>query len=258
MSQQYILTERKNRILTIRFNRPDKKNALTQAMYTDLTQAFESVKDDKDIRAVLLAGQPDCFSSGNDMKDFMNAPPGADPRNPTIRFMNAMAECPKPIVAAPAGIAYGIGVTLLLHCDLVYCGDQTRLNMPFVSLGIRPEYASTYLLPRIMGHVRACELLLLGEGFTAQKALEYGLVNAVFPNAEVESKALEKAMAIAQLPPETVRATKALLKHWRGDVVKQAIPFEMTEVAKSLGLPEALESVTAFMQKRKPDFSRFT
>lgn len=257
MSQQHILTERKDRILTVRFNRPDKKNALTQAMYAELAQIFESVKDDKDIRVVLLAGQADCFSAGNDMKDFLAAP-GTAAHNPTIRFMVALAECPKPVIAACSGIAVGVGVTLLLHCDLVYCGEQTKLSMPFVSLGIRPEYASSYLLPRLMGHVRACELLLLGEPFTAQKAYEYGMVNALFPNAEVEARAREKALVMAQLPPNTLRATKALLKHWRADLVKGAIPFELGEVAKSLTHPEAMESITAFMQKRKPDFSRFT
>lgn len=256
MSTQHILTEHKDRVLTVRLNRPDKKNALTQAMYGELAQIFENAGSDKAVRAVLVTGQPDCFSAGNDMKDFLAAPLTATD-NPTIRFMQAMAECPKPVVAAPAGIAVGIGVTLLLHCDLVYCGDKTRLHMPFVTLGIRPEFASTYLLPRIMGQVRASELLLLGE-FTAQKALEYGLVNALHPNTEVEAVALEKARAIAQLPPTTVRATKALLKHWRAGVVKEAIPYEMTEVAKSLTLPDALESISAFLHKRKPDFSRLS
>ena len=256
MTQHHILTEHNNRILTIRFNRPDKKNALTQAMYTELAQIFETASTDSTIRAVLLAGQPDCFTSGNDMKDFLAAPPSTA-QNPTLRFMQALAECTKPVIAAPSGIAVGVGVTLLLHCDLVYCGEQTKLSMPFVSLGIRPEYASTYLLPRLMGHVRACELLLLGEAFTAPKALEYGLVNQLAPNTEVEALAREKALQIAQLPPTTVRATKALLKHWRADLVKGAIPFELGEVAKSLAHPEAMESVTAFLQKRKPDFSKF-
>jgi enoyl-CoA hydratase/carnithine racemase len=256
MSQQHILTEQKDRVLTIRFNRPDKKNALTQAMYTELARLFESASKDSAVRSILLTGQPECFSAGNDMKDFLAMPPSAAD-NPTLRFMQSMAECSKPIVAAPAGIAVGVGVTLLLHCDLVYCGEQTRLHMPFVTLGIRPEFASTYLLPRLVGHVRASELLLLGQ-FTAQKALEYGLVNALHPNAAVEAVALEKARAIAHLPPTTVRATKALLKHWRSEVVRESISFEMNEVGKSLNLPEALESITAFMQKRKPDFSRFS
>lgn len=253
-----ILTEQADGVFTIRFNRPDKKNSLTQAMYANLCGALESAKNDPKTRVVLLAGQPDCFSAGNDMKDFMNVPVGSPAENPTIRFMSLLSEFPKPVVAAPCGIAVGIGVTLLLHCDLVYCGEQTTLNMPFVNIGIRPEFVSSYLLPRLMGHVRACELVLLGEPFTAQKALEYGLVNALAPNAEVEALARKKAEAMAKLPPHTVRSTKALLKRWRADVSREAIPLEMGQVAESLKHPEAHEAIGAFMQKRKPDFSKFS
>lgn len=243
-------------VLRMRFLRPDKKNALSQAMYAELARQFRSAGTNPAVKVVVLAGQPDCFTSGNDMKEFLAIPKDAR-EFPTIEFMHALAECPKPVVAAAAGIAVGIGVTLLLHCDLVYCGEQTRLNMPFVPIGIRPEYASTYLLPRLMGHVRAAELLLLGE-FSAQKALDYGLINAVVANAEVEAVAMDKARAIALLPPATVRATKAMLKRWRADMVKEAIPWEMGEVGKSLAMPEALEAINGFLQKRKPDFSRFS
>lgn len=253
-----ILTEQKDGVFTIRFNRADKKNALTQAMYLDLCAALEKAKTDPQTRVLLFAGQPDCFSAGNDMKDFLSVPLSSGAEYPTIKFMSALSEFPKPVVAAPCGIAVGIGVTLLLHCDLVYCGEQTTLNLPFVNIGIRPEFVSSYLLPRIMGHVRACELVLLGEPFTAQKALEYGLVNALAPNAEVENLAREKTMAIAKLPPHTVRSTKALLKRWRADVTRQAIPLEMSQVAESLRHPEALEAINSFIQKRKPDFSKFT
>lgn len=243
-------------ILTLRFNRPDKRNALSQQMYRDLARQFLAVGEDPAVKVVVLSGQPDCFTSGNDMKDFLSVPPDAT-ESPTLDFMNALANCPKPVVAAAAGIAVGVGVTLLLHCDLVYCGAQTRLNMPFAQIGIRPEYASSYLLPRLMGHARAAELLLLGE-FSASKALEYGLVNAVVPNDQVEGLALEKARLIAELPPATVRAIKSMLKHWRSGVIKEAIPWEMGEVARSLSMPEALESIGAFLQKRKPDFSSFS
>ena len=253
-----ILTEQKDGVFTIRFNRPDKKNALTQAMYTDLCAAVENAKADPKTRVLLFAGQPDCFSAGNDMKDFLSVPLSSGADYPTVKFMSLLSEFPKPVVAAPCGIAVGIGVTLLLHCDLVYCGEQTTLNMPFVNIGIRPEFVSSYLLPRIMGHVRACELVLLGEPFTAQKALEYGLVNALASNAEAENLARKKAEAMAKLPPHTVRSTKALLKRWRADVSREAIPLEMGQVAESLKHPEALEAITAFMQKRKPDFSRFS
>ena len=243
-------------VLRLRFNRPGKRNALSQEMYRELARQFQVVGDDAEVKVVVLSGQPGCFTSGNDMKDFLSVPPDAT-ESPTLDFMNALANCPKPVIAAPSGIAVGVGVTLLLHCDLVYCGAQTRLNMPFAQIGIRPEYASSYLLPRLMGHARAAEVLLLGE-FSASKALEYGLVNAVVPNEQVEAVAMEKARVVAELPPATVRAIKAMLKHWRAGVVKEAIPWEMGEVARSLSMPEALESIGAFLQKRKPDFSGFS
>lgn len=243
-------------IRVLRFQRPEKKNALSQDMYRDLTRHFREVAGDPAAKVVVLAGQPDCFTSGNDMKDFLSVAANLK-EAPTLDFMQALAECPKPVIAAPAGIAVGVGVTLLLHCDLVYCGEQTRLSMPFAQIGIRPEYASSYLLPRLMGHVRATELLLLGE-FTAQKARDYGLVNAVVPNDQVEDVAMEKARAIAQLPPATVRAIKSMLRRWRGEVVGDAIHWEMEEVAKSLSQPEAGEAIGAFLQKRKPDFSKFS
>lgn len=253
----HILTELSERVLTIRFNRPDKKNSLTQPMYSALAHTLKDAAANPEVRVVLFAGQQDCFSAGNDMKEFLSLPPSAVADNPTIRFMFALSDFPKPVVAAASGIAVGIGVTMLLHCDLVYCGEQTMLSMPFVNIGICPEYVSSYLLPRIMGHVRACELLLLGESFTAQKALEYGLVNALASNAEVESLARKKALTMAQLPPDTLRNTKALLKRWRADVTREAIPLEMMQVAERLKHPEASEAITAFMQKRKPDFSKF-
>jgi enoyl-CoA hydratase/carnithine racemase len=144
----------------------------------------------------------------------------------------------------------------MLHSELVYCGEQTKLNMPFSSLGICPEFASSYLLPRLMGHQRAAELLMLGEGFGAQKALEYGLVNAVLPNAEVESFARGKALQMATLPPQALRTTKMLLKKWSQPTVMESIAFEATYFIPMLKQPEAIESITAFMQKRKPDYRK--
>jgi len=256
MSTEHILTELSERVLTIRLNRLDKKNALTQAMYSAMAAALDSARDDAQVRVAVFAGTADCFCAGNDLMDFLNLPP-TDMNNPVMRFMVALSTFPKPVIAAPAGIAVGIGVTLLLHSDLVYCGTQTKLNMPFVNLGICPEFASSYLLPRLMGHARACELVLLGEPFTAQKALEYGLVNALLPNADVETAARAKAVAIAQLPPNAVRTTKAILKRWTADTVQQAIPLEANHFGPMLKQPEALEAITSFMQKRKPDFSKF-
>jgi len=257
MSEAHVLTHLEDRVLTVRFNRPDKKNALTGAMYTALAEAFNGANSNPDVRVVLIAGQPECFCAGNDMVDFLNNPPqGQD--SPVVHFMRSLANIEKPVVAAASGIAVGVGVTLMLHCDLVYCGEQTKLNMPFTSLGICPEFASSYLLPRLMGHVRAAELLMLGEGFTAQKALEYGLVNAVLPNAEVEAVARSKALQMAALPPQAMRTTKMLLKKWGLPTINESVNFEAGYFMKMLLDPEAREAMTAFMQKRKPDFSRFS
>lgn len=257
MSTDHIVTELQHGVLTLRFNRLDKKNAVTQAMYTALADALENARNDSAVRVVLFAGDPTCFCSGNDILDFLNMPPaGTD--SPVARFMKAVSTFTKPAVAAPAGIAVGIGVTLLLHCDLIYLGEQTKLNMPFVSLGICPELGSTYILPRLMGHPRASELLLLGEGFSAQKALEYGLVNSLHPNAEVEAYAREKALKLAALPPNAIRTTKALLKRWTGATQAEAVQVEVDHFIPMLKQPEALEAFGAFVQKRKPDFSKFS
>lgn len=256
MSDDLILSELSDRVLTLRFNRADKKNALTQTMYTRLAEALNQARDDAGVRVVLFAGQVDCFCSGNDVIDFLQAPP-ATVNSPVIRFMQALADFPKPVVAAASGIAVGVGVTMLLHCDLVYCGEKTKLNMPFVSLGICPEFASTYVLPRLMGHQRAAELTMLGEPFTAQTALSYGLVNALLPNEQVEAKAREKALQLAQLPPNAMRTTKALLKRWSQTTANEAITVEAAHFGPMLKLPEGVEAFTAFAQKRKPDFSQF-
>lgn len=253
MSQ--VVTETQDRVLTIRFNRPEKKNALTQAMYSGAAQALKSAQADSAVRCVLLAGHPDSFCAGNDVMDFLNAPISGT-ENPVGQFMDALSTIDKPVIAAVSGVAVGIGVTLLLHCDLVYAGEQTRFHMPFVSLGICPEFASTYILPRLMGHVRAFELLFTGP-FDAAKAREYGLVNVLAPNAEVEAVARKHAIAIAKLPPKATRVTKSLLKRWRADVVAQAIPLEAQHFVPMLREPEALEALQAFAQKRQPDFARF-
>lgn len=256
MSTDHVLLENLDGVLRIRLNRLDKKNALSQAMYTALADAFEQAKTDSKVRVVLLSGGPDCFCSGNDVQDFMNLP-AAGPQNPVLRFMLALADCPKPVVAAVNGPAVGIGTTMLMHCDLVYAGTSARLHMPFVNIGICPEFAASYLLPRVMGHPRAAELVMLAEPFNAQKALEYGLVNEVLPDNEYQARALERAQTLAAKPPQALRATKALLKRWNREEIMKVIPIEFQTFVPMLGQPEALEAITAFMQKRKPDFTRF-
>lgn len=257
MSTEHVLVENLDGILSIRLNRLDKKNALGQSMYTALADAFEQAKSDAKVRVVLLTGGQDCFCSGNDVQDFMNLPKaGSD--NPVLRFMMALADCPKPVVAAVNGPAVGIGTTMLMHCDLVYAGASARLHMPFVNIGICPEFAASYLLPRIMGHPRAAELVLLAEPINAQKALDYGLVNEVLPDSDYQARALDRARTLAGKPPQALRATKALLKRWNREDVMKAIPVEFQTFVPMLGQPEALEAITAFMQKRKPDFSKFS
>jgi len=257
MSSPHVLTELQDRVFTLRFNRLDKKNALTSEMYSACAAALQQADADPAVRVILLAGSSDCFSSGNDLTDFLQRPPSGDD-SPVARFMRALATMQKPVVAAANGIAIGVGTTMLLHCDLVYLGARTRLHMPFVNIGICPEFASTYLLPRLMGHQRAAELLLLAEPFDAVKALELGLANGVVPNEETETRAREAALKLAAQPPAALRTSKALLKRWRGDLVLDAIRVEADAFIPMLGREEAKEAMGAFMQKRKPDFSRFS
>ncbi len=256
MSTDLVVVENREGILQVRLNRLDKKNALNQAMYGALADAFELAKSDSSVRVVLLTGGEDCFCSGNDVKDFMSLPP-AGPENPVLRFMMALAACPKPVVAAVNGPAVGIGTTMLIHCDLIYAGEKARFQMPFVSLGLAPEFASSYLLPRLMGHLRTAELILLAEPFDAAKARDYGLINEVLPVGEFHARAFEKAQRLASLPPQALRTTKALLKRWNHDEVMKVIPEEFGVFVPMLGKPEAMEAINAFLQKRKPDFSKF-
>lgn len=260
LQKPMILTEVKDRVLTIRMNRADKKNALTQSMYVDLAVVLREAAVNTDVRVALITGSGDAFTSGNDIADFMKAGgfQGDHRELPVSRFMQALLDFPKPVVAAVNGPAIGIGTTLLLHCDLIYAGESSRLQMPFVNLGICAEFASSFVLPRLMGHPRAAELLLLGEPFNAQHARACGIVNAVLPDAEVLPHAQVRALQLASQPPGAVRTTKALLKRWERTQIEQAMHTEEDHFIPMLGQPEATEAMTAFMTKRKPDFSRFS
>ena len=252
-----IQTELQDRVLTLRMNRPDKKNALTQAMYAAMADALNQAAENHEVRVLVIAGVPDAFTSGADLKLLAEQDPQGVAALDLPGYWAPLARCPKPVIAAVNGFAVGIGVTLLLHSDLVYVGQNAKLQMPFTNIGICPEFSSTYLLPRIMGNVRAAELTLFGEPFTAAKALEYGLVNEVLPDAEVEPRALERARKLAQQAPNALRVTKKLLHHWSEKTALEAIQVEADHFIPMLGQPEALEAMTAFMQKRKPDFSKF-
>ena len=254
---EHILTDLREGVFTLRFNRPEKKNALTLAMYTTLAEALGRADADDTVRVVLISGTQGCFTSGNDLADFMSSPPTGK-ESPVMRFLGAISQARKPFVAAVNGTAVGVGVTMLLHCDLVYAGESAIFQLPFVNLGISPEAGSTLLLPRMMGHQRAAELLLLGEAFSAEKAREVGIVNAVCPDGELLETALAKAGKLAAQPAAAVRLTKALMRRSDVTAVRETIAEEGACFMERLRSPEAAEALRAFMEKRKPDFSRFS
>jgi enoyl-CoA hydratase/carnithine racemase len=245
-----------NGVATIEIARPEKKNALTQGMYTAMADALAAASADNAVRAVLFTGQPGIFTSGNDLEDFMQRPPqGSD--SPVSRFMQALLDCDKPVVAAVTGAAVGIGTTLLLHCDLVYVSDEARLAMPFVSLGLVPEYASSLIVPALMGHAKATEKLMLGEPFTGADAVDCGIANAVLPATEVVNHARRMAERFNALPPAAVRETKRLMRAPLRAQVQAVMAAEGALFSQRLTSPEAKEAFQAFFQKRKPDFSQF-
>jgi enoyl-CoA hydratase/carnithine racemase len=249
-----------NGVATIEIARPEKKNALTVAMYKAMSEALIAAKEDKAVRAVLITGQPGIFTSGNDIEDFMSRPPGQGSDamdSPVFLFMQALMNCDKPVVAAVTGAAIGIGTTLLLHCDLVYVSDEARLAMPFVSLGLVPEFGSSLLVPQLMGHRRAAEKLLLGEPITPEQAVEYGLANAVLPAGEVVNHARRMAERFNALPPGAVREAKQLMRKPQYELTLQTLRTEGALFSARLRSPEAMEAFQAFFQKRKPDFSKF-
>lgn len=244
-------------VLDIEMCRPEKKNALTVAMYEGLTSALEEADRRPDVRVVLLRGQPDVFTSGNDLQDFLQQP-AADDGHPAFRFVRAINATAKPIVASVNGACIGVGATMLLHCDLVYAGQHAVFALPFVNLGLCPEAGSSVLVPRMVGHARAAELLLLGEPFDAATAAACGIVSAVLPDGEVLTHARAQAAKLAAKPPAAVRVSKALMRRAFRAEVEDAIRTESAEFRARLESDEAKEAFAAFLGKRKPDFSRFT
>jgi len=245
-----------NGVATIEIARPEKKNAITFAMYQAMAEALRSAQDDGAVRAVLITGQPGIFTSGNDLEDFVARPPGGD--SPAFQFMKALIGIDKPVVAAVTGAAIGIGTTMLLHCDLVYVSDEARLAMPFVSLGLVPEFASSLVFPQLAGRAKAAEKLLLGDPFSAQDAVDLGIANAVLPAAEVVNHARRIAERFNALPPGAVRETKKLMRRASAELVLQTIGVEGQAFTARLQTPEAKEAFSAFFQKRKPDFAQFS
>jgi enoyl-CoA hydratase/carnithine racemase len=243
-------------IFTITFDRPEKKNAFTLAMYEALVAALRHAETDPAVRVVVLTGAGEAFTGGNDLGDFMKSPPTAGESHPVIKFLYAIVEAEKPIIAAVNGVAVGIGTTMLLHFDLVYASDKARFQLPFVNLGLVPEAASSFLIPRMAGHVKAAELLYFGEPFDAKVALEIGLVNHVIESPRLMDVVKERARTLAEKPRMALKRTKRLLKDPRRDEVKRAIEREGELFIQCLQSPEAMEAFQAFFEKRKPDFSK--
>src|SRR3954447_25093434 len=232
-------------VATIEIARPEKKNALTGTMYTALAQAFDAAREDDAVRAVLLTGQPGIFTSGNDIEDFVQRPASLE-QAPSFAFMKALMGCDKPVIAAVTGAAIGIGTTMLLHCDFVYVSDEARLAMPFVSLGLVPEFASSLVVPLLMGNARAAEKLLLGDPFSGADAVESGIANAVLRASEVVKHARRIAERFNALPPGAVRETKRLLRRNRSAALLETIAVEGQTFGARLQSPEAKEAFSAF------------
>ena len=255
-SSDHVLINQQNQVMTIAWNRPEKKNALTQAMYAEVAAALLRAGEDNAIRSVLLTGTADCFTAGNDLADFLSNP-ATDADSPVVQFLTAISQFSKPIVAAVNGVAVGVGTTMLLHCDLVVAADTTKFSLPFSKLGLCPEGASSYLLPQLMGYQRAAELLLLGDTFDAQTARDCGLVNRIATADDFQAVGRELAERLAAMPPDSIRTSKALLKRSQQTVLADTFAAEFEQFGRMLQGPEAKEAMQAFMERRPADFSQF-
>ena len=236
-------------VMQITMNRPDRKNALDRASYAGLIAALAAAEADASIRAVLLTGAGGCFTSGNDIKDFAIAAASGEGPRIAIDFLTAISTAHKPIVAAVEGFAVGIGTTMLLHCDLAFAGEGATFRLPFVTLGLSPEGGSSYLLPLVAGAKKAAELLMLGEAFGTEAAMQAGLLNAVVSQGTALDHALGKAKALAALPPESMALTKRLLKRGTDNAVAETIAIEAHHFGERLRSPEAMAAFAAFLKR---------
>jgi enoyl-CoA hydratase/carnithine racemase len=249
-----ILTHVEGGVMTVTLNRLERKNSITTGMYEAMTEALAAAQADAAVRVLVLQGHETVFSAGNDIGDFLNQPPaGTDSAG--FRFLDRIATFPKPLLAAVCGPAVGIGTTMLFHCDLVYAGDNAAFSLPFVNLGLCPEAAASLLVPQMFGYHRAAEALLLGEPFMAEAALEVGLVNRVVPPTEANGVAQAAARKLAAKPASALAETKRLMKAGQQQLVLKQMADEGASFARMLREPAAREAFTAFMEKRKPNFS---
>ena len=241
-------------VMEILWNRADKKNALSNAMYRAATAALERAKEDKSIRVVIIGSEGDSFTSGNDLADFAAAAMGGEPPAAGA-FIEAIAQFPKPLVAAVPGLAVGVGTTMLLHCDLVFIARDAKLTTPFVNLALVPEAASSMLMPAHIGHRRAFAMFALGEALTGEQAVALGIANTAMAASEVLGAAREAAAKLSQRAPGAVMATKRLMRE--GEKILTQLRTEGAIFGDRLKSAEAMEAFMAFQQKRAPDFSRF-
>jgi len=252
-----IVTERTGSILSIQFNRPEKKNALTTSMYQTVADLLNAAAEDDGTRVVLLHGAGDSFSAGNDIADFLKNPPGADD-SPQSRFTEALMNFDKPLIAAVHGVAVGSGATILTHCDFVFAAEHSTFQLPFVKLAVVPELGTSYSLPAQLGYLAAAELLLLGLPFDARRAAELGFVTRIVPDASVLATAVETAQRLAQLPAGALQASKRLMKRASREQTAGAVKAENHEFAARVRSADAKEALTAFLEKRRPDFTKTT
>lgn len=255
-ASEFIQVSDERNVMKISIQRAERKNALTHEMYSAMAAALSAADKAPSVRAVLLTGTQDCFTAGNDMTDFLNNPP-ARRDAPVMQFLLKLMEMQTPVVAAVNGPAVGIGTTMLLHCDLVYVARSAKLSMPFVSLGLCPEAASSLLLPMIMGHQRAAELLLLGKTIDGAEAVRLGIANQLAEDDDYQALAQQTAQQLAAQPAAAVRATKKLLKAPYLEQLRSHMQTEFDFFYQRLSSPEAREAMSAFVEKRKPDFSEF-
>ncbi|HJZ96487.1 MAG TPA: enoyl-CoA hydratase [Candidatus Solibacter sp.] len=250
-----IITERSASILRVQLNRPDKKNAMTSSMYVTMADVLNDAAKDEQIRVVLWHGAGDSFTAGNDVEDFLKNPPGPGD-SPQARLITALINFDKPLVAAVKGAAVGGGTTMLTHCDFVYAGESAKFQIPFINLGLVPEFGSSFSVPARIGYLRAAELILLGLPFDAHLAADLGLVTRVVPDDKLLATATETAQKLAQKPFGALQACKRLMKLSSRGQLEQAVKVELEEFASRVRSAEAKEAFTAFIEKRPPDFTK--
>lgn len=245
-----ILTSKTGGVFTLRFDRPEKRNAICLSMYAQMTEALRTAEADPEVKAILFVGSSDAFTSGNDIEEFLTIPP-EQLAGPILEFMRCLSQASKPVVAAVRGVAIGIGTTLLLHCDLVYAADDAKFVLPFTQLGLCPEFASTLLLPQLVGYQRAAEKLLLGEAFSAQEAHELGLVNKIMPSSQVEQYGWQQVEKLANLPSDAVRITKRLMKGMHSAGAQQRMIEEIGYFSEMLKSPQTQQIIKNLCASKK-------